>query len=469
MPVETVLHLARELVRRRVWAVVDGDADHPEILCDAAVLRRAKRRELARLRAEAEPVDAAAVARFLLERHGIGARRGDLLEAVATVEGLPLDPAELEAAILPARVPGFRAADLDALGAAGEVAWVGRGPGRVVLALREDLATLVDPPEAPAGLSEGAVAVLRALERRGASFLADLAGALTVDRDEALAALRELVAAGLVTNDTLAPFRQGVPKRRGGAGPATRRGRGGRGRAASRRRARARASAGRWSLVARLLAGVEEPDPTTRRFERASLLLLRHGLAAAPIAAFEGLPGGFEAIRPVLARMEEAGTVRRGRFVAGLPGATFAEPETVEALRAARDRGERGEAVVIAATDPANPYGAWLPWPPAATPIRREPGVRLLLLDGRPALACRVSPATGRPGDSLVPFAILDERPELARPAVEALVAHARRRFAGAWVLARVGGLPAAASPLAPILLECGFARDPRGLALLPG
>src|SRR5690606_18452823 len=363
-----------------------GGELHPEgsgrEWCDPDVLRRIRRRTLARLRGEVAPVEARALARFLPAWHGIGAghageRRLD--EALAQLEGIPLPFSDLERAILPARVRDFDPRQLDERGALGQLVWVGAGAlgerdGRIALYRRERAALLLEPPAPPAELAPLARALLDHLARRGASFFSELVGAARAagagdPEREALDALWDLVWAGLVTNDTFAPLRalaargrQSTPARVGRRAGA----------------AAALAAAGRWSLVAQL---ADPPaDPTRRAHARALGLLDRWGVVARDALDVEAIPGGFSAVYPVLRAMEESGKLRRGHFVEGLTGAQFAFAGAVDQLRAVRAPAARaGEgacaeappALVLAATDPANPFGVLLPWPPSRVPEAR--------------------------------------------------------------------------------------------------
>ncbi|HEY8167181.1 MAG TPA: DEAD/DEAH box helicase, partial [Candidatus Limnocylindrales bacterium] len=357
--------------------------------CDPEVLRLLRRRSLARLRREVEPVDGPAYARFLLAWHGVGgAGRGGierLAEVIGQLEGVALPASALEREILPARVPGYVARLLDELGAAGEVCWVGQGSlgrddGRLAL-YRPDRLALLLPDAAPDGdgtpVGPGAdgwlqSALLAHLDRRGASFYRDLVAAVAAapresgesapGQREVLDALWALVWAGLVTTDTFAPLRA---LRWGRRGSRTDRPRPGVARAGPPE------AAGRWSLVrdarqsAAALTG-RDPSPTERRHALATRLLERQGIVTRDGVAGEGIAGGFGAVYPILRELEERGRVRRGYFVEGLGGAQFALPGAVDRLRAARgaaDAGEVARAVVLAMTDPANPWGAALPWP----------------------------------------------------------------------------------------------------------
>jgi ATP-dependent helicase Lhr and Lhr-like helicase len=352
--------------------------------CDPDVLRQLRRRSLASLRAEVEPVDPAALARFLPRWHGIGAgaeRRGldALVEVVAQLQGAPLVASALEADVLPARLADHRAGDLDALCTAGEVVWVGAGAigssdGRIRLAFRDQAALLVPAPEPLHEAGPLHQALLDRLAASGASFWSDLTRAAqqagqAYDDVSVLAALWDLVWAGLVTNDSLAPLRSavsGTGRRPPGRG-AARRGRPRPGRLA---RLGPPAGAGRWSLVAPLLEPA--PHPTEAAHARALQLLDRYGVLTREAALGEGAEGGFAGVYPVLRALEERGQVRRGYFVAGLGAAQFAVPGAVDRLRVERDASAGDGPVLLAATDPAQPYGAALPWPE---------------LDGRPARA----------------------------------------------------------------------------------
>ncbi|GGI09537.1 Lhr family helicase [Egicoccus halophilus] len=370
---------------------------------DREVLRRLKRRSLAALRAEVEPVDAGALGRFLpvwqqVRAASGGSRRGldALVETVGQLQGVPVPASVLEADVLPARLDGYRASDLDQLVAAGEVVWLGVEPlgasdGRVVLCFRDQVALLAPEPvgEPPEGDVHDA---LRAhLAQRGASFWPELFAASGVaDQDLVLAALWDLVWAGEVTNDTYAPVRALGAPRRGGTG-----GRGGRPRPGRLTRLGPPSAQGRWSLTRDLLTPA--PTRTERTHALAEQLLERHGVLTREALRVESIVGGFSAVYPVLKAMEEAGQVRRGYVVSGLGAAQFAVSGAMDRLRGHRevpeeelyvdaaDRGE-GRVVLLAATDPAQPYGAALPWPDSPGRPARAAGAFVLLVDGRPAL-----------------------------------------------------------------------------------
>jgi len=453
--------------------------------CDPEVLRLLRRRSLARLRREVEPVEPAALARFLPAWHGIGGTAGGvdrLAEVIAQLEGVPLPASVLERDVLPARVRGYTPRLLDELGAAGEVCWVGQGSlgrddGRLALYRPDRLALLLPPADAPAGpMAEAWLPeVLRdQLARRGASFYRDLLGAALAaarqrgDRPptqrELLDALWELVWAGEVTNDTFAPLRA-LRWKRSSRDPV-------RPRPGSAGRLGPPEAGGRWSLLrdaiatAAALAG-RDSTPTERRHALALRLLERQGIVTRDGVAAEGIAGGFGAVYPVLREMEERGRVRRGYFVEGLGGAQFALPGALDRLRAARGEiageGRDRQALVLAAADPANPYGAALPWPRHGDddrrPLPRAAGAYVVLHDGDPVLYLE------RGGRSLLtlPAAADLAVAEAAVRALAGLVGEGRLR---ALELVRVDGVPVADSPLRGSLAAAGFRASYRGWVL---
>jgi ATP-dependent Lhr-like helicase len=447
-----------------------GGVDHE--WCDPEILRRIKRRTLARLRNEVAPVEGAVLGRFLPAWHGVGQGRGRarLADVLGQLEGLPLSFQELEGSILPARVSDFVPRLLDELGATGWLVWVGHGAlgssdGRIAVYRRDRVAALLAPGAFEAALGAagelGPVhrAILDHLAGHGASFFVALVAACTsapgdparadpTRADDVLTALGDLAWAGLVTNDTFQPLRL-IGKLRAGAG---------------RRRAResALAASGRWSLVRELAAGA--PSPTESAHRRAQKLLERHGIVSREVAAIEELPGGFSSVYPVLRAMEEAGKVRRGYFVEGLGGAQFASPGAVDRLRGLRQRAGDAAAVVLAAVDPANPYGWLLPWPAhvedgAAGP-RRAAGARVVLVDGELVLYL------DRGGRRMITFPAAASRHELVPVAVRGLATVASARRGKMLRIETIDGEPARRSPHAEVLRAAGFFADPRGLVL---
>ncbi|MGA8115169.1 MAG: ATP-dependent helicase, partial [Actinocatenispora sp.] len=382
--------------------------------CDAEVLRILRRRSLAALRREIEPSPPSALARFLprWQRIGEGNRGVDAVAgAIEQLAGLALPASALERLVLPARVADYTPAYLDQLCASGEVVWAGAGAlpssdGYLTLAFA-DTADLLLPPVDPEPVGTPLhAAVLTALEGGQALFFRDLADRVTVlsagpdgagggpdtwaggpapgpTDEELTAALWDLVWSGHLSNDTLAPLRAllaGGGAHRSRPAPArSRYRRSGRSGTALRRgmlptRVGPPTAAGRWyRLPAR------DADPTRRAAARAEALLERHGVLTRGAVSAEQVPGGFAAVYPVLAALEERGAARRGYFVESLGAAQFAVPGAVDRLRALADRSSDVDragwspgradragtqsALVLAATDPANPYGAALKWP----------------------------------------------------------------------------------------------------------
>jgi ATP-dependent Lhr-like helicase len=434
--------------------------------CDVEVLRALKRRSLAKLRKEVEPVPQAALGRFLAEWHGLSRPRSGadaLLTIIEQLQGAPLPASVLEADVLPARLRGYRAADLDLLAAAGEVAWVGLEPlgphdGKIALYLVDQLPLLAPPPRRAEGDLAGR---LRALfEQRGALFFSDLVAETGAFQNDILTALWDLVWAGEVTNDTLAPLRSYL---RGPAAQAKERRVSFRGASFRSRRVGPPGSEGRWSLIAR---GRRQPSETERRAALARSLLERHGVITREAVHAEGIAGGFSAVYEVLKAMEDAGRVRRGYFVAGLGATQFALPGADDRLRAVREPPADARALIIAATDPANPYGAALPWPetPAdgdaktARP-QRAAGAHVVLLDG--ALVGYV----GRTEKNLLTF-LPESEPERTHAAealvgaLAALVDDGRRRTL---LVSRVDGGDPERSPIGPKLGAAGFTPTSKG------
>jgi ATP-dependent Lhr-like helicase len=419
--------------------------------CDPDVLRRLRRASLAALRREVEPAERAALGRFLPSWHGID-RRASLREALIPLQGLALPVSLWEADVLPRRVPSYRPEQLDQLCASGELVWVGAGLERIALFFREDAPLLGRPGAAPAAEGEAADAIRGALAN-GALFWSDLVAATALDDALVLPALWELVWSGEVTNDAWAPLRA---ERRYQSSGRERRVPDRRVRRFSRARAaRTTATQGRWSLAEGLF-GSGSPD----RRALAELLLERHGIVTRDSVRAEGIGGGFGAVYGELRALETLGTCRRGYFVEGLGGAQFALGGAVERLRELRPReGEEPEPLVLAAADPAQPYGAALPWPKRAEArAARVAGAHVVLLGGEPALFVE------RGGRSLVP--LRDPEPEWLRPALGALVAFVRQGGAKRLAVERFDGKPVVETEAMPLLLEAGFLAGPRRAVL---
>jgi ATP-dependent Lhr-like helicase len=426
-----------------------------EDLCDADVLRRLRRRTLAKLRAQIAPVPAVRYAELLPRWHGLDTPRrgvGALRDAIVRLEGVALPFAELEARLLPARVLDYHPRMLDELGAAGELVWIGTGAlgakdGRVLLARRDRARALAPPPQAIAHAGALHAAITAHLATAGASFLVALESALRALHTEVVAALWDLVWAGVVTNDTFAPLRA-------------------RGVAPRRRTAAHAALSGRWALVSALGA---DPPPTACAHARATALLDRWAIANRGAARTDDVPGGFAALEPVLRAMEDAGALRRGLFVDGLDGVQYAYAAAIDRLRepGVRSRSQTPSSPVaprvdvLAAIDPANAWGAALPWPPlrdpASRPARRV-SASVVLVDG--ALALWIEPRARR----IATAELSSDVVELALSVgVPALASRTRRREL---LIEVIDGEPAARSPWQTALARVGARADYRGLVV---
>jgi len=413
---------------------------------DEGVLKRLKRRSLAVLRSEIEPVEIRALASFEVVWQGISSPpprgKNALSDSIRQLTGIPIPASTLERDVLAARVadPGT---GIDELMLAGDLVWVGGGAlgqrdGRVALYPRESMATLWHGPDREIDPGEWGDAILETLESSGASFFGDIYSAVGGGDPEAvLDSLWELVWSGHVTNDTFAPVRAYVGRRkaRSGARPSL----------SSRFPSH---SQGRWSLTRKLIQATG--GDTERHAAWAQLLLDRHGVVTRATVLAEGFPGGFSALYPVYTHLEETGRIRRGYFVEGLGGSQFALPGAVDRLRGELSTG----LTVLAATDPANPYGGVLPWPDVeGTRLARDAGAYVLLLDGE--LLGYLD--KGRRGLTL--FDVTPEQfGEISRAMAD--VAGRHRRL----TLVTVNDEPAAVSKLAAPLSEWGFATAPRGL-----
>ncbi|GAB3143336.1 DEAD/DEAH box helicase [Amycolatopsis stemonae] len=446
--------------------------------CDSAVLRRLRRASLAKLRAEVEPVEPAALGRFLPAWHGFGGRvraaptADDVLSVVEQLAGAPLPASAVESLILPGRLPGYSPALLDELTTAGEVTWAGcgalsGGDGWIALA-PTDVADLL-LPEVVEDIPTGPLhdAIVSTLEG-GALFFRQLVDRATVlvekapNDAEVVAALWDLVWAGLVTGDTLGPLRAQVA----GHGAHKPRRQAPRGRYARLRAGRPQMPsrsgpptvAGRWALTPN-----RETDATRRAHARTEAFLERHGVLTRGALDTERVTGGFSGIYKVLRGMEDTGQVIRGYVVEGLGAAQFAAKGAVDRLRALSGPGRPapGRAVVLAAADPAQPYGAALPWPAATGDTKHRParkaGALAVLVDGVPALYVE------RGGRSLLSFT--EERQPLS-DAAQALSAAVREGWLGQLAVQRADGEQALTSELAEVLREAGFRATPSGLRL---
>jgi len=424
--------------------------------CDPDVLRRLRRASLAALRKEVEPAERAALGRFLPSWHGID-RRATLREALVPLQALPLPVSLWESEVLPRRVPGYAPAQLDQLCASGEVVWVGAGLDRVAVYFRDDAPVLGQVPAADRPESDVHNRLCEALDG-SALFWFDLVGATGLETEQALPALWDLVWAGEVTNDAWQPLRAG---RRYGVPKPERRPR----RFSRRRASEITATQGRWSRTERLFGPVPGSGTATGPDKRAlaELLLERQGIVTRDGVRAEGIPGGYGAVYGELKALETLGLCRRGYFVEGLGGAQFALGGAVERLRELRPREtDEPDTLILAAADPAQPYGAALPWPKrAGARAARVAGAQVILLGGEPALYVE------RGGRSLVPLRDPDET--WLRPTLSALVEHVRKsgtkkRLA----VERFDGEPVTESDAMPLLVEAGFLAGPRRAVLRP-
>jgi ATP-dependent Lhr-like helicase len=423
--------------------------------CDPDVLRMMRRRSMAKLRGELEAVPQAAFARFLPAWQGVGAHSGSgpdaLARAIEQLGGVAVPASALESVILASRVSDYSPAMLDELVARGEVVWAGQGSlpggdGWVSVALA-DAAPLLLPLADDDNVSAAGQQVLELLGTGGALFFRDIAARLPeLDHKTLTTALWDLVWSGHVTNDTLAPLRAAL------AGP-------GRSRPArvsprSVRRTAVRnvapTTVGRWSLLP-----PRDTEPTRRSHALAETLLDRHGVVTRGAVVAERTAGGFAAAYPVLKAFEESGRCRRGYYVEGLGGAQFAVGAAVDRMRSLPATG----ALVLAATDPANAYGAALKWPDHEGSHRpgRKAGALVVLVDGELSLYVE------RGGRSLLSWS---EDPQVIQPAADALALAVRDGMLGRLAVERADGDSVLDTPLAEALQAAGFRPTPRGLRL---
>jgi ATP-dependent Lhr-like helicase len=448
--------------------------------CDTEVLRRLRRRSLAAARREVEPVEPAALGRFLPTWQHVGGRlRGTegVLAVVEQLAGCAVPASALEPFVMRSRVLDYRPALLDELTSAGEVIWAGSGAlpgtdGWISLHLA-DTADLTLPDLADIDLDEQHAQILEILGAGGGYFFRQLSDAVgSTDDATLISALWDLTWAGYLTNDTLAPLRaqlsgRGAHRARAAA-PRARLGRGAltRARLAQPRmpaRTGPPTTAGRWSVTPG-----RDTDPTRRAHAAAEALLERHGVVTRGAVVSERSPGGFAAAYKVLSAFEEAGRCRRGYFVAGLGAAQFGTTGAVDRLRSMTADAEgtttadRRSTLVLAATDPANPFGAALPWPERARDDAnaghrpgRKAGAIVILVDGSLALYVE------RGGRTLLTFT---HDPLRIQPAADALALAVREGALGRLTVERADGEHILGSPLSAALEAAGFVATPRGL-----
>ncbi|KGN39101.1 ATP-dependent helicase [Knoellia subterranea] len=496
------LAAAGRVVEGELLPTESGGGQHGLDHCDAEVLRTLRRRSLAALRAEVEPVAAVELARFLPSWQSVGGGlrgRDGLLRVIEQLAGAVLPASSLESLVLPARVVDYSPALLDELMSVGEVVWRGHGSlpgddGWISLHLAETADVTMAPPDT-AELGDRARALLEILSRGGAYFFRALADQVEGADAEIVDDLWSLVWSGHVAGDTFAPVRAllaggRTAHKRSASGPRTSRyaGRpgslgtlGGR-RGASRPSAVARQApavvAGRWSLLPEV-----ESDATIRGLAAAEVLQDRYGVLTRGSVVAEDIPGGFAAVYRVLAAAEESGRVRRGYFVESLGAAQFATTGAIDRIRAhARQPGASLDgsqpALVLAATDPANAYGAALPWPDRpvadgesddaggnASPGRRghqparKAGALVVLVDGDLILYVE------RGGKTLLSWT---DDPARLQAAADALALAVREGALGRLTVEKAdgGAILGSGHPLVDALARAGFHATPRGLRL---
>jgi len=432
--------------------------------CDVDVFHRLKRRSLAALRKEVEPVDQQVLARFLPEWHGLTNPRSGLdglLDVIEQLQGTPIQASVLEDEILPLRVQNFRPSDLDELCIAGEVIWRGldsTGPsdGRIALFLTDHyklLASPVTPSDNPV-----AIQIRQLLADRGALHFDQICAAVEDFPNDLLEELWRMVWNGEIANDTLAPLRSlriassSTSKRRDR--PVSRRFR-------SRRTGRLPGSEGRWSLLPSIGQGDNQPTVTERQMAIAGQLIERYGILTREMLARENIVGGFSGVYPVLKAMEESGRIRRGYFVAGLGAAQFAAPGAEDRLRSCKQSETDSKCRVLAATDPANPWGNILPWPEHSgdNRLQRVAGALVFVQDGQ--LLAFLS----RTRQQLTTFDALmfdQDNDATTLQFVSALTNLATSRHP--LLLRTINGMPADQSPLASPLRNSGFQPAAKGL-----
>ncbi len=460
--------------------------------CEVEMLRLIRRKSLAKLRREVEPVEQHTLARFLTHWQGLLAPRrtghnlDGLLDAIESLQGAPLPASLVETSILPARIAEYASAGLDTLIAAGEVAWAGVEPmgerdGRIALFLADKLPLLLqqrplpnsnqDPP------TEREQKLLAVLESTGASFFDPIHQALGGGYPgETIEALWSLVWRGLVTNDSLHALRAYTARPDSARTPRRLQ----TGIAFRSRRTTPPTAQGRWSLLpVRAQRGTEAAPTTTEASHALALQLLnRYGVLLREHVAAENIPGGFSAVYDVLKALEESGRIRRGYFVAGLGATQFALPAAIDLLRQLRSAppDEKPEFVQLAATDPANPYGSGLRWPDL--PVAEEDAETAPRVLARAAYA-EVILRNGqlvawlRRGNPNILVFLPPEEPERSQAA--AGLAHflcsrgqERMRLSShqGVLITTINGQPVAVHPMGRFLMDAGFHPGPLGMHL---
>jgi ATP-dependent Lhr-like helicase len=459
--------------------------------CDAEILRQIRRKSLAKLRREVEPVEQHTLARFLTHWQGVLAPRRTgtahldaLLDAIESLQGAPLPASLLETSILPARIADFTPAGLDTLIAAGEVAWAGVEPigerdGRIALFLADKLPLLAQQRPLVEPLTEREEKLLAVLESTGASFFDSLHEAAGSGYPgETIEALWSLVWRGLITNDSLHALRAYIARPESARTPRRYQ----TGAVFRSRRTTPPTAQGRWSLLPLRPAGQSAEDlrrTTTERSHALALQLLnRYGVLLRESVAAENVPGGFSAVYDVLKALEESGRIRRGYFVGGLGATQFALPAAVDLLRQLRTEppAEKPEFVQLAATDPANPYGSVLRWPelPVADEdsesapriLTRAAYAEVILRNGQLVAWLK------RGNPNLLVFLPADEpeRSQAAASLAHFLCTLGQQRMRAnnheGVLITTINGQPVAAHSMARFLMDAGFHPGPLGMHL---
>ena len=467
LAVEAVEHILNLLVQ--IGRVIEGGfrpgGIHRE-WCDHEILRTIRRKSLARLRKEVEPVEQRTLARLLTRWQGVAQpRRGldALLDVIENLQGVPIPASLLETEILPARIANYQPSDLDRLIAAGEVTWVGLDPlgehdGRIGLYLADRLISLwppTPPPTIEAASKEADI--VEYLLKKGASFFQDLHDGIGGGYPgETLESIWSLIWKGLVTNDAMQALRAYCER------PTTKQTRRPPQMGFRSRRTTPPSAQGRWALQPAALA--ENRSATAWSHAIAQQLLTRYGVVFRETAHAENLPGGFSAIYDVMKALEESGKVRRGYFAADLGATQFAQPAAVDLLRSLRIENEaKPEVLQLAATDPANPYGSLLRWPAPpeqGSSLTRSVGARVILIDGALVAYLR------RANPNFQIFLPEEEpaRTNTAKNLSEFLVTRAQAE--GGMLIATLNGTPVAEHWLARPLLEAGFQTGAMGFHL---
>jgi len=458
--------------------------------CDAEMLRLIRRKSLAKLRREVEPVEQHTLARFLTHWQGLLSPRRSghghldaLLDAIESLQGAPLPASLLESAILPARIAEYASAGLDTLIAAGEVTWAGVEPigerdGRIALFLADKFPLLMQQRPQTEPLTEREEKLLSVLESTGASFFDALHAAVGGGYPgETIDALWNLVWRGLITNDSLHALRAYIAKPDSARAPRRLQ----TGAVFRSRKTTPPTAQGRWSLLpVRAQKGSENAGPSATEASHALALQLlnRYGVLMRESVAAENVPGGFSAVYDVLKALEESGRIRRGYFVAGLGATQFALPAAVDLLRQLRTAPpeEKPEFVQLAAADPANPYGSVLRWPelPVADEDS-ESAPRLLTRSAYAEVILRNGQLVAwlRRGNPNVLIFLPPEEPERSQAAsglAHFLCARGQERMRGGShqgvLITTVNGQPVAAHPMARFLMDAGFHPGPLGMHL---